>query len=631
MFKKFKVKTSDEKEVVFEINEKKSEIKSTVVQDIKKEHDFSFFLLLCLVFFLPIFFIPLPEFSFLFSKGIVVSLITTFLFILWVIARLKDGEFTASQNPIIILGISIPVVYLFSSLFCGLISISSLFVIEFVNLSKVLKIFIFIAFFVSLFFVALTNLTILWVVLGIFSFITSAFIISNNKFQKDQKGFMGKKFPVISILVLVMSFTFVLGANNVGAKLPSLFKITDTEVRPSLIGTMSVAKGTLTSKYALLGAGPNKFLSQWLLHKPLEINNTAFANVDFVIGFSFISSALITVGILGFILWIAFLGALFYLGFKSAFASSENYLLTLSFFATLFLWIFSIVYVPSNVLMTLTFVFTGALIALLIQNGVLKTKKITFLNNQRFDFIVTIVLIFLILASLVGAYTISQKFMASVYSNRGLGGSSLEEAEKNIVKAIQLSENADYYKFLSKINELKLNTPEEGLTDEETKQQFQAILNNIIQSAEKATEIDKNNYSNWVFLGDVYEAMALSGVEGAYDGAISSYKKAVGLNPRNPSLIFKLGALEYNNKNLDEAVATLEKAVILQSNYSDARYYLGLAYYNLGRTEDARIQFETVSLLNPDNKDIKDLIKSLGQESNPTPAPTTTEEEGVEN
>jgi len=121
---------------------------------------------------------------------------------------------------------------------------------------------IFIAFFVSLFFVALTNLTILWVVLGIFSFITSAFIISNNKFQKDQKGFMDKKFPVISILVLVMSFTFVLGANNVGAKLPSLFKITDTEVRPSLIGTMSVAKGTLTSKYALLGAGPNKFLSQ---------------------------------------------------------------------------------------------------------------------------------------------------------------------------------------------------------------------------------------------------------------------------------------------------------------------------------------------------------------------------------
>jgi len=51
--------------------------------------------------------------------------------------------------------------------------------------------------------------------------------------------------------------------------------------------------------------------------------------------------------------------------------------------------------------------------------------------------------------------------------------------------------------------------------------------------------------------------------------------------------------------------------VALNSSYSNARYFLGLSYYNLGRTEDAIKQFEVVQSLNLDNKEVGFILKNL--------------------
>lgn len=685
---------------------------------------FSFVVLLGLVLLLPLFFIPLSTFSFLFSKTILISLVTIALSLIWIVSRLKDGTFTTTRSKILLFAVAIPVVYLVSSffsgsimvslvgqgyeigttmftvmlflllflttsilntkekiynvffvffisfvilslyqisrlifgaeflsfgvltssnssligkwnelsIFYGLTSILSLLIIEFINNSKVIKTLGYITLAVSLFFIALVNLSLVWIVVGLFAFVLISYIFSSNR-VKAGDGEKTKKFPIISFLVVLLTVIVLLGnvsgnGNNIGGALSSAFSISNTEVRPSWQGTYDIAKNTLSSKQVLLGAGPNKFVNQWSLYKPVEINDTVFWNTDFNTGVSYLFTSAITVGVLGLLLWLAFLGSLLYTGFRAMFISSENkidnYLLPFSFLTTIYLWIFSLLYVPSHSMMALTFIFTGALVSLLIQNKVIETKKVSFANNQKIDFILVLVLIFLVLVSVVGAYTVSQKFVADVYSRKGLAELNNEEGlvktEEGIIKAISISGNDAYYRFLSEINLVQLQglLQEESISSEEELQnQFQLTLEKAVINGQKAVEIDSTNYQNWIALGRVYETVMLFGIEGAYDQAVNSYIRAVNLNPQNPQLFFTLGVLDYNQENYENALIVLEKAVILRPVYSDAKYFLALTYNKLGRTADAIAQFEDIKYLNPESKEVDIILDNIGKGKDP--------------
>ena len=51
----------------------------------------------------------------------------------------------------------------------------------------------------------------------------------------------------------------------------------------------------------------------------------------------------------------------------------------------------------------------------------------------------------------------------------------------------------------------------------------------------------------------------------------------------------------------------------IESDYANAKYFLGLSLARLGKTTDAIAQFENLSSINPDNKEITDILSSLEQ------------------
>ncbi len=501
------------------------------------------------------------------------------------------------------------------SIFYGLTSLLSLVSIEFIDKLKSVKIFGLITLFISLFFVALVNFSFVWIVIGIFSFILASFIISSNKFINDKAQKNKRKFPIFSFLVVILSVIILWGnysgsGINIGAGLSNYFNVSSTEVRPSLLGTSGVIKESLQGKEILIGEGPNSFLAQWALHKPIVVNRTSFWNIDFSEGFSFLTSALVNVGVGGFLLWLGFLGTLIFIGFKSIFILPKNNLVPMSFLAVSYLWLFFLVYTPTNTIMSLTFIFTGVLISLLIQNGVIKTKKISFSHNQRIDFVIVLVLISLLLGLVVGGFVVSQNFIASIYSEKGIIETNIEDAEKNIIKAVNLFEDDSHYRLLSNINLIKL---QKALSNKNvSKSEIENNLNNTIAFSSRSVEMNKNNYKNWYALGGVYEAIVGLGLEGDYyDRAINSYMQAIKLNPNNPLLLFTLGRLEYNAKDYTNAMKDLERAVILRSDYSDAKFYLGLSYYYLDRDNDAILQFRDLLILNPGDKEKAELISVI--------------------
>ena len=51
--------------------------------------------------------------------------------------------------------------------------------------------------------------------------------------------------------------------------------------------------------------------------------------------------------------------------------------------------------------------------------------------------------------------------------------------------------------------------------------------------------------------------------------------------------------------------------MILNPVYADAKYFLGLSYYRVGRKDDAVQQFTDVQTLNPDNKDVTKILANI--------------------
>ncbi len=121
----------------------------------------------------------------------------------------------------------------------------------------------------------------------------------------------------------------------------------------------------------------------------------------------------------------------------------------------------------------------------------------------------------------------------------------------------------------------------------------------------KAIEL-KPNYVN--ALSDLYQLQAS---QNNTQEMIETLVKIVNAQPSDPVVHFELGYLLYKTQNYKEAAQVLERAVLIDGNFSNARYFLALSYFKLSRPSDAISQLEVVKQLNPDNKDVVTMISNL--------------------
>lgn len=98
---------------------------------------------------------------------------------------------------------------------------------------------------------------------------------------------------------------------------------------------------------------------------------------------------------------------------------------------------------------------------------------------------------------------------------------------------------------------------------------------------------------------------------GEIDQAIAKLEESKKMNPQDAGLLFQLGVFYYKAEKYDKARTELEQTVKLAENYSNARYFLGLAYDKLGDKKNALEQFKKIGELNPDNGDVKKIISNL--------------------
>ncbi|MBA3733448.1 tetratricopeptide repeat protein [Patescibacteria group bacterium] len=474
-------------------------------------------------------------------------------------------------------------------IFFGICVILSLLTYELVDVSRFMKVLLSLALLLSLFILALVNFTTIWIIVAICSFLFILFRLFSNEHGGENLSPKDRlsRITLYPAIVFFVSLAFVIWGTSLGSFLSNKFAVTNVEVRPSLSVTLDIARNTITSR-PLFGSGPNTFLNQWLTWKPDDIITTIFWNTDFSSGIGLIPTLAVTTGLIGVLSWLLFLGFYVYLGIKSLFVRTEDsflkYLVTSSFFVSLYLWIMSFVYMPSTVIFVLTLFFTGLFFAAVYMLGVIKVQDVVFVGNPRAGFLTSLLFVAFFVGSLSLGYGLVKSseslwyFQKSSYALNTQNNIGLSETYME--KAISAVPNDAYYRALSEIEIAKLSailaSDPKKIKPEDAQKQFSTTLTSAIKAGLAAKDADPTNYLNWITLGRVYEAVSIPElqVQGAYESAQFAYGEALRRNPKNPGILILFSRLAIAHKDLKQAAQYAFQAIQAKKNYIDAYFLL---------------------------------------------------------
>ena len=501
------------------------------------------------------------------------------------------------------------------ALLFGLMVLLSLFTLEFLKTKKIHTIFQYFLLVVSVLFLAIINIPLVWLLVGIFSVIIFVYSVSIQHAGSKivMEGGKKGKFPFAALVIILISLAFLIGNNLIGNSIAKVISIPNNDIRPSIVTTSQITWRSIKHNPAF-GTGPNTFIVDWSLWQPKAIAQTLYWNTNFDSGFSLLTTFAVTTGILGLISILLFLVVFFIRGIQSLRVALQNpisnYFILTTFIIALYSWITVILYNPNIIMLMLAFASSGVLIGILVHKEVMPVRTFSFLNDPRNSFFAILGLMVLMVSSLALTYVYIEKFTSIIYFSRSMNaGNTMELLDKSEVMlndAISLDKNDVYYRNLSQVYIAKINllANDKTVSADAMKSNLQQLINLAQGNASAAVSQNPKQYLNYVNLGDVYTALVPLQVENSYDSAVGAYTKAGELAPNNPSILLSRASLEVINKNNDQARVLIKQALDLKANYTDAIFLLAQIETNEGNLLGAIKQAEYAGEMSPNDPTI---------------------------
>lgn len=417
---------------------------------------------------------------------------------------------------------------------------------------------------------------------------------------------------VMPLAVLVVSLFFLIGG-TLGTALANTLNVNVLSIRPSWQSTLTVAQKTYAES-PVFGTGPGTFGVNWLKYRDASLNSTVFWNIDFSSGIGFIPTSFVTTGILGVLAWLGFIALFLVFGVRTLIQRAPEdsfirYVAILSFVGALYLFTTAVFGLPNAVVLALAFIFAGIFVSTMrfAEGG--RQWGIIFSRSPRIGFVIVFSLTILLLASVVGAYTLVGHYIATskiTSANNAFSAGNLDAADAAAQAAVAFAPSSVAYQIQSGVASARLNQIMSSTTMTPTAAQaaFQAALSAGINAALTATRLDPSDYQNWIALGNLYAQTVPLKVASAYDSAKTAYDKAKALNPTNPQIPYILAQLDIANKDTKAAEANLKAAIALKQDYTAAIFLLSQLEVQDGNVKDALASALAAAYFQPNDPNI---------------------------
>lgn len=434
---------------------------------------------------------------------------------------------------------------------------------------------------------------------------------------------------IVIILTLAIQVSFYLPSNQ----------IVQLIILPFSAG-WSIAIDIFKSlRTALLGVGPNNFLSAFTILRPASLNLTSYWGTRFTSSSSYILTLLTTTGILGALSFIfAQNNTIKQIKKISADQKHTSPYLTAS---TIILILSSLLLLtlPGNItLVTLNFISLSLVVIQLKLKNSQSTKDQVFSlvasthQNTKKTPVLSVVLTLLSITLLTLFWIPATKdYLAakSTYQAFTNLNSNTPLAYQQLEKAYRLSpQNPTYRTNFAQTSLAIANNiaSKENLTDED-KTQITQLIEQTIRESKNAIQLNPQNVTYWENLASIYNQLT-NFAEGATDWTIASYSQAISLDPTNPQLRLNLGGVYLALSDYTQAAKIFEQAVELKSDWANAHYNLAAAYKAQEQYSPAlqqmKIVLQLIETTSPDYPQVQQEILEL-QKLVPATEPTDSQ------
>lgn len=466
-------------------------------------------------------------------------------------------------------------------LLAGLVLMLAMLALQTMQLSMRRRIVLSVGGAVAVLFVALVQFELIWALLLVFSialFIYSV-LTSHNAAATHTPGRTVRALWLPAAGALV-SIAFLLWGAIFQGNLIKVFPVTSLEVRPSFQSTLDILRAShgSSAERFLLGTGPQTFSNNWFMHKAPAINQTQFWSLNFNVGYSTLTTALTTVGAIGAILWLLPLllvlwGVLFLVRTRAAFTSHEMVVAVALAASSIYLWATTVFYVPSQNLILLAFLLSGASLAFSLKGAAESVSESAGARIGRLA--LTLFLLACVLFLVFATMVVSRRYMSEVQVNKTLIALGENNPDKALVAAeaalsTDRTQNALQARTFAGIAVLSALAQSTTTPTQATQDAFTAQAQTTVGIAQEGITKNPKDYRSYVALARVYELLAQIGVQGAYESSVQQYALALDQNPTNPEIPLAVARLAAAKGDAQVSEGALSKALELKPDYTDA-------------------------------------------------------------
>lgn len=400
------------------------------------------------------------------------------------------------------------------------------------------------------------------------------------------------------------------------------------------------------ARTALLGTGPETFLSTFTRLRPAYLNLGNLSDSRFAGSSNELFTVLTTVGLLGAFFWLAAFIKPLSAGLKQVSAKKASKELIAALLLTAGAFLANLI-VPANpVLLGFSIIsLTLVSLSLKLDSNLVKDLSINLSatpvaspdnpygllegdKKGKFELLPWLTTLLLLIPLSIFWYWQGRAYTANLatYQALSLLNTNATESYNRQIQAYNLEPENPYYRLNFSQTSLALANSIAGkkdLTDQD-KENVTQLVQQAIREAKKATELAPDNVLAWENLANTYRQL-INFAEGAQDWTIASYNQALSLDPNSPRLYLELGGVYYSLKDNDSAQKSFEQAISLKPNWANAHYNLAILFKNKKEYAKALSEMRiVVRLLDPNGKDYQQAQNELKELEKLAPAPSAS-------